>query len=115
MGRPLWIAPSVSTRASRLFFHRRLNGILHVLDFVKLDIDNVVADLLDFADINSLHDIARFGIDPDHAPRAFPFHALYGGNQSIAVGITLCFLQRLIDEMHAVVTSDGEEIGVTLG
>jgi len=36
--------------ARRLFLHRRLHGVLDVLDLVELDIDDLAADLLDAPD-----------------------------------------------------------------
>src|SRR5262245_56405693 len=50
--------------------HARLHRVLDVLDLVELDIDQVAADLLDAADVDGLHDVARLRIDRDRAARA---------------------------------------------
>src|SRR5215469_15594938 len=43
-------------------------------------------------------------------PRAFPGHALGCSNEGLAVGFSTRFPEDLIDEMHAVVAGDGEEV-----
>src|SRR5687768_2767296 len=55
-----------------LLLHRGLDRVLDVLDLVECDVAQVVADLLDLADIDRLDDIAGFRIDGDRAARAFP-------------------------------------------
>src|SRR4029077_3258784 len=62
----------VNLRAAGLLVSR----VLHIRHGVELDIDDVVADLLDLADIDVLHDVAGCRIDGDGSARAFPLHAL---------------------------------------
>ena len=45
---------------------------------------------------------------------AFPFHALCGGDQRLAVGLATGLLQRLVDQMHAVPAADREYIGAAV-
>src|ERR1700722_966466 len=94
--------------------HARLGGILDVLDLVELDILQLVADLLDAADVHGLDDVAGFRIDRDRAARAFPGHALGRRDQRVTVGLAAGLLQRLVDQMRAVVTADREEIRIAM-
>src|SRR5579871_1976110 len=70
-----------AARPSSIRLHARLHGILDVLDFVELDIDERAVHLLDAADVDVLDDVARLRIDRDRAARALPRHALGGGDQ----------------------------------
>src|SRR5258708_20043648 len=49
-----------------------LPGILDLLDGLELDIGEVVALLLDAADVDVLHHLPRLRIDHDGPARAFP-------------------------------------------
>src|SRR3990172_3969344 len=64
------------------------------------------------ADIDRLDDVAGLGVDGNRAARAFPFHALGGRDQAVAVGLAAGLLQRLVDEVHAVPAADGIDVGV---
>src|SRR5689334_17384647 len=88
--------------------------VFYVRDCLKLNIDNGVADLLHPADVDVLDDVASRRIDRDRAARTLPFHAFGGGNQGIAVGFAAGLLQGFVDEMHAVIAADGEEVRVAL-
>ncbi len=72
------------------------------------------ADLLHLADIDGLHDIAGFGIDLDRAARAFPLQALGGVDEGLGVGLAAGLLQRLVDDVHAVVAADRAEVRIAL-
>src|SRR5437764_15426057 len=85
---------------------RGLGRILDGLESSELDVVELVADLLDLADVDVLHDVARLRIDRDRAARAFPRHALHGADERIALGRAVGFLERRVDEMHAVVAAD---------
>src|SRR6202048_2683017 len=57
-----------------------LRGLARVLDRFEggeLNVVKLAVLLLDFADINVLHDVARLRIDRDRAARALPAHGLY--------------------------------------
>src|ERR1700722_10546994 len=97
-------SPTVRTKTASVR-HARLGGILDVLDLVELDILQLVADLLDAADIHGLDDVAGFRIDRDRAARAFPGHALGRCDQRIAVGLAAGLLQRLVDQVRAVIAA----------
>src|SRR5262245_34231665 len=88
-----------------LLLHRRLHGIFDVLDLVELDVHQVAADLLDAPDVDGLDDVARLGVDGDWAPRALPRHPLGGVDEALPVGLAAGLLQRLVDEVHAVVAA----------
>src|SRR6266567_896333 len=105
--RPPACASSIS-----LFLHPLLDRVLDVLDLVDLDVDEAPADLLDTADINRLDDVASLRIDSDRAARAFPFHALGGGDERLGVGLAGGILQGFVDEVHAVPAADAEEVRV---
>src|SRR4029077_13020850 len=59
---------------------------------------------------NGQYDVARFRIDLDRAAWTFPLHALGGGDQRIAIGLAAGLLQRLVNEVHAVVAADREDV-----
>src|SRR5579884_1445736 len=88
--------------------------IFDIRDLVDVDIAQLVADLFDAADVNRLHDVAGLWIDHDRPARAFPAHALGGSNQGIAVGLARGLLQGGVDQVHAIVAADGEEIRVAM-
>ena len=54
-------------------------------------------------------------IDRDRAARAFPGHALHRRDQLVAVGIAAGLLQRLVDEMQAVIGAERGEVGTQAG
>ena len=112
MGRPCDrpIRKLVNLRAAGLLVSR----VLHIRHGVELDIDDVVADLLDPADIDVLHDVAGRRIDGDRSARAFPLHALGRGDQCIAIGLAAGLFQCLVDEMHAVIAANRKEVRVAL-
>src|SRR5260221_7424021 len=89
-------------RRRRLLLHPLLDRVLHILDFVDLDVYELPADFLDAADIDRLDDVAGFGIDRDRAARALPFHALCRANERFAVRLTAGLPQRFVDQVHAV-------------
>src|SRR2546421_6294246 len=94
--------------AARLLLHfqRVFDGVeggeLHV---VKLAID-----LLDLADVDILNDLARLRVNGNRPARAFPFHSLHRGDQGLAVGLALGLLEGLVDEVHAIVTAERDEV-----
>src|ERR1043166_1368069 len=92
----------------------RLLRVLDVRDGGNVDVDQLAADLFDPADIDVLYHVAGFGIDRHRAARAFPLQALGRGDQGIAVGLTFGLFQRRVDDVHAVIAADREEVGVTL-
>src|SRR5882762_2165119 len=51
---------------------RRLCRILHVRDRGELDVVEFATHLIDLADVDVLHDVARVGIDRDRPARALP-------------------------------------------
>src|SRR5204863_7917569 len=82
-----------------------LAGILHRLEGCEFHIVQFAVDLLDLADVDVLHDVAGFRIDRDRPARAFPLHSLHGFDQRVTVGLAAGLLQRLVDQMNAVVTA----------
>src|SRR6266704_5737528 len=100
-------APSIA-----LFLHPLLDRVLDVRALVDLAVEQPAADLLDAADVDRLDDVARFRIDSDRAARAFPFHALGGGDERLGVGLAAGILQGFVDEVHAVPAADAEEVRV---
>src|SRR6516225_5067734 len=107
---------SKSSRASSedlQLLHALLHGILHVLEFGNFHVADLAIHLLHPADINGVDDVPRLRIDRDRAARAFPAHALYGADQAVAVHLSPGLLQRLVNDVHAVVPTDGEEVRVS--
>src|SRR6202790_4608768 len=120
--RGLWIPGSLVSLAPRndgILFARparhpsllRLAGVLDGLKSLELDVVEFAVDLLDLADVDVLHDVAGLRVDRDRPPRAFPFHALHGLDQRIAVGVAAGLFQRLIDQMNAVIAAHRHEAG----
>src|SRR3990172_6363682 len=89
-------------------FHPGFDRILDVLDLVELHVDELAADLLDPAQVDRLHDVARLGIDQDRAARALPFHALGSGDQGVTVGLAAGLLQHLEDQVDLIPAGDRE-------
>ena len=95
--------------ASCYFFD--LARVLDRLEGRELDVVELAVLLLDLADVDVLHDVARLGIDRDRPARALPGHALHGRDQAVAVGLAAGLLERLVDQVHAVVAADRHEVG----
>src|SRR5262245_25885649 len=106
----LTVAPFDQALCARSLVRR----IFHVRDRFELDVDDVVADLFDPADVDVLNYVAGCRIDRDRAARALPLHPLGGCDEGIAVGLAAGLLERLINEVHAVIAADREAVGVTL-
>src|SRR5579883_1289153 len=98
--------PRMTSQATSLF---HLARILDVLEGLELDIVELAIDLLDLADVDILHDVAGLGVDRDRPARAFPCHPLHGLDQLVAVGVAAGLLQRLIDQVDAVIAADRHE------
>src|SRR5215470_13609018 len=90
-------------RRSWLLLH--LTWVFDRVESCELDIVELAVLLLDFADVDVLHDIAGVRINGDRPARAFPRQALHGRDQCIAIGLATGLLQCLINEMHAVVAA----------
>src|SRR5271155_3567761 len=88
-----------------------LAGILDRIEFREFDVVEFAVDLLDLADIDVLHDVAGLRIDRDGAARAFPLHPLHGLDQRVAIGVAAGLLQRLIDQVDAVIAAHRHEAG----
>src|SRR5262245_46937174 len=76
----------------------------------KLDGVELALALLDLADIDVLDDLAGFRIDRDRAARAFPLGAFHRPDQRVGVGLAAGLLDRLVDQMHAVVAAERDEV-----
>src|ERR1700693_4997516 len=82
-----------------------LAGVLDRLKSLEFDVIEFAVDLLDLADMDVLDDVAGIRIDRDRAARALPFHPLHGFDQLVAVGIAAGLLQRLVDQVDAVIAA----------
>src|SRR5262245_48910759 len=114
-----WMAGTSPTMTPRSIYEWNMNlaapragRILHVLDLVEDDVDELAADFLYPPDIDGLHHIAGIGIDRHRPARAVPLQALGRRDQSIAIGVAARLLQRLVDGMHAVIAADCEEVRI---
>src|SRR5215472_8951770 len=111
---PTWSARNgglLRTLMAFLLIHGSDAGVLEVLDLVEFDVVELAVDHLALADVDVLHDVARGGIDGHRSPRTRPGHALHCLDDLLAVGRATGLLQRFVDEMHAVVASNGHEVG----
>src|SRR6478609_7956965 len=100
---------SCSPRVATLLFS--LAGVFHGLKRLEFDVVEFAVDLLDLADVDVLHDVAGFRIDRDRAARAFPLHPLHGLDQAVALGLAAGLLERLVDQMDAVIAAHRHESG----
>src|SRR5262249_43233747 len=88
----------------------RLERILDRLEGRELDGPELAVHLLDLAEVDVLHDVAGLRIDRDRPARALPLHALHRADEGVAVGLAAGLLERLLDEVHAVVAAERDEI-----
>ena len=88
---------------------RALTGSLTFSTFSNSTLLQFAADLLDPAEIDGLDDVARLRVDRDRAARAFPCQPLGGRDQRVAVGLAAGLLERLVDDVHAVIAADRED------
>src|SRR6202035_5956716 len=100
--------PGMTSQATSLL---GLAGVLDGFEGRKFDVVEFAVDLLDLADVDVLHDIAGFRIDRDGAARALPLHPLHGFDQPIAVGLAGGLLQRLVNQVNAVIAAHRHETG----
>src|SRR5207302_7615550 len=100
--------PGMTAQAPSLL---RLAGILDGVKGCELDVVEFAVDLLDLADVDVLHDVARFRVDRDRAARAFPLHPLHGSDKGVAVRLAAGLLQRFIDQVDAVIAAHRHEAG----
>src|SRR5208282_5908913 len=87
-------------------FHR----VLHVRKSLELGVPELPVYLFDLAHVDVVHDVAGVRIDRDRAARAFPGHALHRCDQSVAVGVAARLLERFVEEVHAVIAAQRDEI-----
>src|SRR5262245_13447365 len=83
-----------------------LAGILYRLEGGEFRIVELTVDLLDLADIDVLHDVARLRVDREWAAGAFPLPARHGRRQRIALRLAASLLHRLVDQVDAVIAAD---------
>src|SRR6202046_1575559 len=95
---------------ARSLLRRGLDRILDRPEGGEFDVKELAVLLRDFADIDVLHDVARFRIDRDRTARALPGHALDSSHQRIAVGLAAGLLPRLVYQVHAVIGADRHEV-----
>src|SRR3569623_650248 len=92
-----WIPDARQARSGMTRFRASLLGLAEILDGFEgceLDVVELAVDLLDLADVDVLHDIARLRIDRDRTAGAFPLLPLHGFDQLGAVGVAIGLLQR---------------------
>src|ERR1700750_1247457 len=94
--------------AARLLLH--FQRVFHGVEGGELYIVQLAVDLFDLADIDVLDDVARLRINGNRPARAFPFPSLHRGDHGGAVGLALSLLERLVDEVHAVVAAERDEV-----
>src|SRR5215471_15029643 len=92
-------APFAGTARSRDWPAER---VLDRFESSELDGPRLAVHLLNLADIDVLHDVASARVDRYWSARAFPFHALHGGDHCVGVGLAAGLLQRLVDQVHAI-------------
>ena len=88
-----------------------LGGILDGFKGLQLHIVELTVDLHDLADVDILNDVSRFRIDGDGTARALSCHFLHRCDECIAIGISAGLFQRIIDQVHAVMTTNRDEAG----
>src|SRR5215510_10141053 len=103
-------AKSGGEGVSRLLLGGSLDRVLDGIEGREFDVVQFPADLLNLAHIHVLHDVPGVRIDRDRAARTLPFQAFHGVDQGIAIGRAVGLLQRLVDQVHAVVAADRHEV-----
>jgi hypothetical protein len=76
--------------------------------------DQMAVDLLDLANIDRLDDVTGLRIDRNRPARTFPVQAPGGVDERLAVGLAAGLLQRGVDQVHAVIAADREEVGIAV-
>src|SRR4051794_12537508 len=104
-----------SPSGSRSSLLARLYWVLDRFEGRELHVSELAVDLLDLPQIDVVNDVARFGIDSERPARAFEAHSLHGPDQQVAVGLACGFPQHLVDEVHAVIGADADEVGAKAG
>src|SRR5664279_4506837 len=97
--------PSMPAPISRMHRARKsasllpgfLARILHIGDAIELDVGELAVALLDLADIDRLHHVARLGVDHDRATRARDLQALQHGHRLVTVEIGAGLVHDLVD------------------
>src|SRR5262252_5444669 len=102
----MWRSKSDGPLLRRRHFHRILDARIGL----ELFTPELTVRFDDLTDIDVADDVAGIRIDRDWPARAFESHALHGGHQGIAVGIAARFLERLVDQVHAVIGAERDEI-----
>ena len=85
-------------------------GSFTSLIVVELDVPELAVLLLDLAQVDVLHDVARLRVDEHRAARALEDLALHRGQQRVAAALAAGLLERLVDDAHAVVAAHGHEV-----
>src|SRR5512147_1436262 len=80
------------------------------LELVELDVLKLAAALLDLAQVDVLHDVARRRVDRDRAARARRLPALGDLHRLVRVDVAAALRDDLVDERHAVVRADRHEV-----
>src|ERR1700678_4307979 len=107
VGQAFWCPPRrFERRTGRLFLRRRVGRTLDVGDRGDFHVDEVTVDLLDLADVDRLHNVARLRVDADGTARAFPAQAPGGVDERFPVGLAPGLLQRQVDQVHTVIAAD---------
>src|SRR5262249_31071948 len=98
--------------STRSVLHGGLEGILDVLDLVELDVDELAAHPLYPTNVDGLDHVTGLRIDRHRAARAFPTHPLRRRDQRFGIGRAAGLLERLVDDVHAVIRAGGEHVRV---
>src|SRR5271155_2369791 len=105
---PRNVTPRMIRRRALL---RLLERVLDRREGFELNRPRLPVYLLDLADIHVLDDVAGARIDRDRSARAFPLHALHGADHCLGIGIAVGLLERFLDQRHAGLAADRNEIG----
>src|SRR5262245_1141492 len=91
-----------------------LDRILDLVKFGEFHVVQFAIQLRNLAHVDVLDDVARIRIDLDRSARTLPFHALHGVDQSVTIGRAIGLLERIIDQVHAVIATDRHEVGTEM-
>jgi hypothetical protein len=87
-----------------------LEGILDRFKGDELCIVEFAIYSFDPANIDIVDHVARLRVDGHGASWAFPGHALHGADQDVAICRSTALFEGRVDEMHAVIAADREQI-----
>ena len=100
---------------NQLLCRRFLQRVFNGFEGRELYGPGLAIHLLDFTDIDVLHNVTSARVDRDRSARTFPFHALHGCDYRIGISLPVGLFQRLVDQMHTIIAAHRNEVRTVTG